>query len=348
MRTITLTFGKDKTAIIKGIAIIFMIILHCGVPSWYDTTIPIFNTYCFITNYFSIFNLCVGIFTFMIGYGYAFSKKKDWHYSWSHIIKLLIPFWVILICFTFPIIIIRGEWDTSIVLLNLIGINSKYNWFSWFVCLYIYAMIVLPFVSRFIDKKPIIGAIGFITLAYVLEILIHIIPNWAENDWTQRLFTCFFCSPTIIFGYLFARKQWFISIRIVRHWCLLVLSVLFIIFLLILRHNFGSYLGFHLDFIYAPIFIAAVLVIFNLYKMPLIRNVLTELGNTSVYMWFFHALFFTSTVRCIYQPLILISNNLLIIIIWTITLTYISSKFIQVTVNEYLFKFINVSLNTFD
>lgn len=89
MNSITLTFGKDKTAIIKGIAIIFMIMLHCGVAD--------------------VLKLCVGIFTFMVGYGYAFAKNKDWRYSLNHIKKLLIPFWTILLVFTFPVMYVQGN-----------------------------------------------------------------------------------------------------------------------------------------------------------------------------------------------------------------------------------------------
>ena len=89
MERITLSFGKDKTAIIKGIAILFMIMLHCGVGD--------------------VLKICVGIFTFMVGYGYAFARVKDWRYSWQHIKKLLVPFWAILFVFTFPVMYVKGN-----------------------------------------------------------------------------------------------------------------------------------------------------------------------------------------------------------------------------------------------
>lgn len=41
MESIKITFGKDKTAIIKGFAIVFMILLHVfGGAGWYEDDIP--------------------------------------------------------------------------------------------------------------------------------------------------------------------------------------------------------------------------------------------------------------------------------------------------------------------
>ncbi len=308
MNSITLKFGKDKTAIIKGIAIIFMIMLHCGVAD--------------------VLKLCVGIFTFMVGYGYAFAKNKDWRYSLNHIKKLLIPFWTILFVFTFPVMYVQGNLDgAKMILLNMFGINSEYNWYSWFVAFYIYCMIVMPFMSKLIDRKPIVSTIGFIVLAYVLEAAVHTIPNWADNDWTKRLFDCFLCTPGVLLGYLFAHEGWFTKIQITKSasafW--LVLAAMVIAMVFVLRSQIGALLGFNLDFFYASLFIFAVLIILNLYELPVLYKFLATLGDVSVYMWFFHALFFTGAVAPVYGPLRQISDSLWIVTPWTIFLTFVCS-----------------------
>lgn len=93
-----ITFGKTQTSIIKGFAIIFMIIHHiswagdCMGVTLSETTNRILGT----------FKLCVPIFVFMIGYGYSFSKEKDFAYSFHHIKKLLLPYWAILFLFALP------------------------------------------------------------------------------------------------------------------------------------------------------------------------------------------------------------------------------------------------------
>ncbi len=90
-----ITFGKSQTSIIKGFAIIFMIIHHiswagdCMGITLSETTTRILGT----------FKLCVPIFVFMIGYGYSFSKEKDFAYSFHHIKKLLLPYWTILLSY---------------------------------------------------------------------------------------------------------------------------------------------------------------------------------------------------------------------------------------------------------
>lgn len=315
MERITLTFGKDKTSIIKGIAIVFMIILHCSVGD--------------------VFKLCVGIFTFMVGYGYAFAKVKDWHYSMVHIRKLLIPFWVILFVFTFPVMAVKGilfEGGVEKLLLNLIGINSEYNWYSWFVAFFIYAMLVLPFMSRLIDRQPMLWTTILIIITWLLEVAVHSIPGWSEKDITQRLFDFLICSPGMLLGYLFAHNGLFTIISLPRHWFILLVALLLITLVFALRIFVGSIAGFNLDFFYAPLFILAVLIIFNLYKLPLLSRVLTLFGNVSVYMWFFHALFFTEVVSDVYGPLIRVSNNLWIVTPWTIFVTFVCSWFIQKSV----------------
>lgn len=332
---VSLSFGKDKTAIIKGFAIVFMIILHCGGgQGWYNDVIPAFETYPGLEGIFSTFKLCVGIFTFMVGYGYAFAKKKDWRYSLLHIKKLLIPFWTVLFVFTLPVILIKDQMCVSggvnMLILNMLGVNSEWNWTSWFVAFFIYAMIVMPFIGRIIDKKPIVGASVMIILTYIAGVAIHeLIPNYSANDWTQRLFDCMLTSPAMILGYLFAHEGYYGKIRVPEHWIMIVLSVLLVVMVFVLRYYLGSIAAFNLDFFYAPLFIFAVLVIFNLCKLPVLTKVLTAFGNVSVYMWFFHALFFTGVVRSVYQPFILISHSLWVIIPWTILLTFCCSWVLQ-------------------
>ena len=102
MESIQITFSKDKTAIIKGFAIVFMILLHVfGGAEWYENDIPMNHNEGLI-RFMHSFQICVGIFVFMIGYGYAFSKKKDFNYSAKHVKQLLTAFWTVLFIFAVP------------------------------------------------------------------------------------------------------------------------------------------------------------------------------------------------------------------------------------------------------
>ena len=95
----------------------------------------------------------------------------------------------------------------------------------------------------------------------------------------------------------------------------------------------STILGFNLDFFYAPLFIFSILVISNGMRCRIISRILTVLGNTSVYMWFFHALFFTTAVRPIYQPMVAISSSLWVVTLWCIILTFACSYAIMFLVN---------------
>ena len=140
--------------------------------------------------------------------------------------------------------------------------------------------------------------------------------------------------PTVLLGYYFAKQQVFQKMRIPQHWSMALVGVLLIVLALVGYALCGAIAGFSLFIIYAPMAILGILVIFNSCKMPIISKVLTSLGNLSVYMWFFHALFFTDIVRTIYQPFILVSNNIFIITIWTILLTYVCSWGLKKVVDE--------------
>lgn len=49
----TLTFNNDKSQLIRGFAIVFMIMLHNGCGS--------------------VFKICIRLFIFLVGYGYYFT-----------------------------------------------------------------------------------------------------------------------------------------------------------------------------------------------------------------------------------------------------------------------------------
>ena len=186
--------------------------------------------------------------------------------------------------------------------------------------------------SKVVDRKPVIVTLGFVVLAFLLETCVHSLPNWSENDWTQRLFDCLLCTPGMLLGYLFAHEGWYTKMKVPAHWSITIVAVLLVASVLVLRNYVGSIAGFNFDFFYAPMFILPILFIFNQYKLPTVTKTLVAFGNVSVYMWFFHALFFTDAVRGVYEPLVRISDSLWVVTPWTILLTFICSWSIRYVV----------------
>ena len=338
-------FDKSMTSIVKGVAIIFMLILHCYETADYDIALNLEHS--LFSGCYSVFKICIGIFAFMVGYGYAFSRDKDWKYSVRHIKKLLIPFWTILFVFTWPICFDEVAHDEIKTLIyNLFGISSYYNYFSWFVYFYIFAMIVMPFVSRFIARCPIRNALLIVSLAYILSVGVHECPamlnhmgvhvsNIIENQPLLALFNSLMMTPVMVLGYLFASQHYFERIdtqRLSAFWTI-VLCSLAIVVALSLRYYRSAVMAFQLDFFYAPIVIGSIAVFFNKFQCQPLRRVLKKMGEVSVYMWFFHALFFTQVVRWFYQPAITIFSDINLVALWTIILTFTASWIIKTVVD---------------
>lgn len=346
MKCSNLQFTRDYTQIIKGVAILFMIILHVGGSGGtYDVPIRTMAEYPVLNFIHPSFKLCVGIFTFMIGYGYAFAKVKDWRYSIKHVCALLKVFWLILLVITVPSIFVVDGFSTlkangiEDFVQNLVGVSESLNWYSWFVALYIFCMIVLPLIRPWLDKRLVMATIVFSFTFYVLEIVIHALPIWDSNKWLYSLFNDCALMPTVLLGYYFAKQQVFQKMQVPKHWTMSIVGLSIIVMVFAVRTVCGAIAGFNLDIIYAPLSILGILIVFNTCKLPITSKVLTVLGNHSVYMWFFHALFFTDVVRKVYQPLILVSENIFIITFWTILLTLACSWVLKKAVDgvEYIF-----------
>lgn len=339
-------FDKEITGIIKGFAILFMMFLHCF-DNIYDTPLDYTYSLCRIH---SVFKICVGIFVFMVGYGYSFSKTKDLHYGVQHIKRLLVPFWTILFLFTFPFCFNEVIQDSiKRLLFNLIGIDSYYNWYSWFVYFFIYAMMLMPFIARYIDRRPLIHTGVVVLIAVFLSIVIHEFPlvvsllfgikmgAIVENKLLLALFNCLMMTPCMVLGYLFAHNSYFERIKIdgfsklwVMVLCFTVMIITFVLKLTIsIKHN-----PFQLDFFYAPMMIGSIVVLFNKFRLTSLRKILGKMGEYSVYMWFFHALFFTTPVKWFYQPSITIYNHINLVVIWTVILTFGASWLIKNAVDH--------------
>lgn len=341
-----IVFDKRMTSIIKGVAILFMMLLHC----YSDNYLVELDFSRSLNGIQGVFKICVGMFVFMVGYGYYFSRTKDFYYSIQHIKKLLIPFWLVLFIFTFPICykeIVRNGITTF--LLNLIGVDSSYNWYSWFVYFFIYCMIVMPFISRFISNKPLRNSLTVIILSLILSVFIHEIPRIAsfvfnkefppivENRPMMAIYYCFQLTGGVVLGYFFAQKKLFERIRIDslnRPVTFILCSIIIFTTLALRYYTYSPHNPFDVDIVYAPLMIGAIVVLFNKFRWTIVRAVLSKLGEVSVYMWFFHAVFFTKSVSWFYQPFITIFKNINLVVIWTILITFLVSWILKTVVDR--------------
>ena len=79
--------------------------------------------------------------------------------------------------------------------------------------------------------------------------------------------------------------------------------------------------------------IGGIVVMFNTFEWRPVKAVMMKLGEVSVYMWFFHALFFTKVVSWFYQPAITIFSDVNLVVLWAIVLTFFASWLIKTIVD---------------
>lgn len=340
-------FDKDMTCIVKGFAIIFMMLLHCYGKSDYSVELDYSNS--LFTGWSGMFKICVGMFTFMVGYGYAFSRDKDMKYAWQHIKRLLISFWTILFVFTLPFCYKEvGITDIHILLYNLVGIDSTFNYYSWFVYFFIFAMLVLPFVSRFIDRKPLMNTAIVVIISVLLSVFVHEIPRFmgwfgiqvpdvVDNKPHLASFFSLNMMPPAVLGYLFAHMGYYERLNIgnlSKFWTF-ILCIAVMALALVLKHFFSPInIPFQFDFFYAPLMIGAIVILFNKFEWKPVRMALIKIGEVSVYMWFFHALYFTHAVKWFYQPAITIFSDINLVVLWAIVLAFFASWLIKSIVDS--------------
>ena len=102
-----IAFTKQHTAFIKGIAILLMILHHALIPEFYVSPAPILHNWWVI--HLSIGGkFCVGIFTFIVGYGYACGHDRTISYSFKHIRRLLTRFWCLSLLVFIPVGVVFG------------------------------------------------------------------------------------------------------------------------------------------------------------------------------------------------------------------------------------------------
>ena len=213
------------------------------------------------------------------------------------------------------------------VVWNLFGISETLNWYSWFVCFYILTILFMPFLSRFYTRYPKFGWIFSIMLFYVISVFTYLFTDWQSNLLFHNFFIFTTNVPVVIVGYMcgFWNKQggiplWFEGSS--RWW----LSLSAILCILLFKALNISTMGFSLEAFYTPIFVFASLGILKFVKCDILKGFLWKVGDLSMYMWFFHAIFFTETVNLYTKYLVMEPyHTYLYTLFMTFVLTYVGS-----------------------
>ena len=330
-------FDKDMTSIVKGFAILFMLMLHCYDDYKYEVPLNYDHAFMFAHDGFHI---CVGIYAFLIGFGYAFSRTKDLRYGWQHIKKLMIPYLTIFLLFILPTCykeFFASGW--KMMLYTILGLDVKFFYYNWFIYVFIYAMLVMPLIARFIDKRPLRNTAIAIVIAYLAEVFAHfLIYPYVDSHIHYMLFNCLTLTPLILLGYLFAHEHYYERIRVdkLSKSLVLVVSLLTIVAMIYVDSKFRLGYGILFEFFYVPLIIGAIALLFCKFIFRYLKPLMVKIGWASMYMWFLQALFHTPIVRTVYQPIVTIFNDINLVVVWTMAVLFFAAWLLRSIVDYVL------------
>lgn len=190
---------REQSAIIKGFAILFMLIYHL------DNIVGIQG----LDNVFAI-NLIttshpINYFLIVSGYGLycAFKNNRlSWGYLFRRTLRLYLAFWFVLLIF----ILALGHFlypnhfsnDFNFIILNALGWRCDYSLFTWFLLPYVFMTLSAKYVFQIIDRWGNVVSLLCSMLLYLLAsfLISRYFDLWLNTHyvvyhiilWAQTLF----------------------------------------------------------------------------------------------------------------------------------------------------------------
>lgn len=330
---------KQQIKTTKGIAIIFMLLLHLFCTKQYEelyTPIIIIGQVPLIY-YFALFaDCCVAIYCFCSGYGlyrsYERNIKSYKSNNYKRLFKLYINSWIILIIFVVILGSITGEFNVigeglKDFILTVALIDPAYNGAWWFLTTYILLVVISPILYRIVDKvnfKPILFlSLLFYFIAYVQRIKGVIIVENEILSWGIRQLALFGTSQfPFMVGGIFAKYNTY-------SWLYRksneiknknVIGIIIIVAMIIL-HGF-------IETLFIAVFTGIIFIcVFNLMDKPKwVEKPLIFIATYSTNLWLIHMFVYITYLRnLVYAPkyaiiifpwFIAISLSLSIVVQW--------------------------------
>lgn len=338
---------KKQISITKGVAILFMLLLHLFCTKEYnDLFTPIIMVgQTPLIYYIALFaDCCVAMYCFCSGYGLMCTYKNNLkEYNRRNLIricKLYINFWIIVFLFVVVLGYITGNSDTypgdlKIFILNITAIAVSYNGAWWFFTTYIILVTLSKSINKIIEKyNPIlILVISFIIyfVCYVQRIKTVIVFDNVILNWgiTQIALLGTSQLPYLVGG-IFADKKIYSKIY-ERVNCIKFKNVIAIalIVLMIVLHGFVQTL-------FVAVFTGtAFIVLFNLTDKPkFLEDLLYYLSKHSTNMWLIHMFFY----MIYFKEFVFAAKYPVFIFVWLVVLCLISSYVVKCIYNPIIKK----------
>lgn len=190
-QTQNLTFDRDDTKVMKGIAILLMLMHHLWafpervfVNDGFTDTFAVFGEYWYY--YLGRFGkICVSMFLFLSGYGLMKTKQtgkldligkvKGLYQTYWKVFVIFIPIAFLLFsnqpayCKDTGIYSRYNTYSNRDMLTNFLGLSSSYNPEWWFFRTYLVALFTFPLVAKWMDRHSAVTNLAGIVVWSILE-----------------------------------------------------------------------------------------------------------------------------------------------------------------------------------
>lgn len=277
--------------------------------------------------------ICVGMFTFLSGYGLYISYNKN--ISYKGILKRIYNFykkyWLVFFIFILGGFVLgKYKFNLTQFILNFIGLEDSYNGEWWYVRLYIMLLVSYPMINKILDRYNYkfiliisflinIGGYGITTLSAIFNIKLRLLALLALLLGGQFLF---------ILGVVIAKYGLFNSLNEkinIKRKTYIYLSI--VTFFIIVFIGDIPVFGEIAKLILIPIFV------FTLVNAIKDESCLSKLGRHSTNMWLTHSFFcyyyFQRFTFILKYPILILLQLIVITIIVSIILEKIEEVFLS-------------------
>lgn len=297
--------NKEKSVALQGIAILMMLIPHFfldinNFPESFFMFPTLFQRFSFTGR------MCVGIFSFVSGYGmYQVLKKKNsfdsmGKYCIKRLFQLYVRvFLVIILCVYIPKMFLGEKIFILNLWRNIIGYNPDLNGAWWYVLEYMWFMLLAPILAMIVNSGMKMGI--RILLVFGLGVMGLIGKGFLFTNPSIVNFFEIYMQPTflIIFteGFLagkmqeyIAGKRWLDKIEnIINRVRCQGVGILLCFVALVLRFLYSSDPNkANADMLLVPLLCCGVSLAFQ--KASYIKTGFLFLGKNSLYLWLVHGL----------------------------------------------------------
>lgn len=298
---------KSDSQMIKGVAIIGMVILHlfCRLGELpYSPLIWIGNVP--LVYYLGLFgDMCVPLFCFCSGYAHILLSENLGKQYKNRIPKKLIRFmcnyWIVLILFT-VISFLFGKQDIipkSIceLLGNIFLYKLSYNGAWWFVLTYVILLLLSPMCIYIVKKFPrqivIICSSMIYIIAYLLRFRMSVNFKNVVIDWiVQQSILVGTSQYGYIIGMIFRENKWVTELRELSNNSFYSSRKIKYALSIIVVSMFGGHCVVQSAFLAPFTALATLIALFTIELPKTIRAALIYLGKHSTNIWLVHMFFY--------------------------------------------------------